>query len=1037
VKYETNCAERGVRVMQALMFVMIIAQTMCTKITAVAGKGRFEMATREQAKSAEKEASNCAAATSVQKEKTENREQTEANFAAAMGVQTKQTENTGQTKAVKVEVATSVQKEQTESREQTDVANVAAATTNMGQAEQTQQVRQARLEQAANVAEKWKTAANENEMGRAHANGTGRNAASREPAVMKRSTRSGWPSVTAAAFTTIVLIIMMSTTAGATEHGLTQRMMRVRQEMEWDWERDRTQMKPIWQTASDKVDKIDTIMRTVDLFEMEVQKWQEMESGRVRRIKDKDNIDFVTKVGELQQTMNRLGELKRGDCRVHRTDAGEARHIRDDKAEATLQILDELNNDMRSKIKKQGITVNLRRHIQFMSRLLDEERHKAQNDKELRQGKPAETGSTQEQKARDMSEAEERAVGQLSRRHTMFKRRLQDDGRQREGTEKERRHTLSQVNGFMQEQLENDVKVYNRSDKQNEKSDTNDEKVLKNIPNAQNYVARQTAKQQAAHSAQETVEQASSRSRSESVSDSSRVRSAVLPDSGETMPYELDPADTRGGQQGVASSEQACLRLELRVEKVCAYWWTVGTYWMQYEHDPADKRGSQEGIASSEQACLRLELRVEKVCAYWWTVGTYWMQCAIVVVAIYSILISLDMIEERRYKRECHALGLKYPGPDKMDVKSYIANGIALSWIMTVCVLLVMSPARNQIAEVGSNIPVSSIEFDMPLGARAKIISVIKTKDTTSSDNSQIHTDNGNSGEIKLDTKQQMSDSNIDLDGINQIQMGELEKMAHSKILGGGTKTTKCTQCGKNRKTELVESKARAAAATSTAGQTPLTVEKMKDAVVKTLMTRGPTEAAFAGMHETGRGNELGLEEHTSFGAMTEGATEDEASSDGECTDLGPDARVRRKPANEKSTGGVDTGEVSDIRPRWPPFRLVEHMAFGAMAEGQTADDENSGTEESRPHHAEKFTWNLSVVGMVISALSLIVSIWSYLSNYAGEASGEVVANVRSWTGHLIAFLAAALGVTYLMPLAFIITGTQPHAAAYSVAGIA
>jgi len=968
VKYETNCAERGVRVMQALMFVMIIAQTMCTKITAVAGKGRFEMATREQAKSAEKEASNCAAATSVQKEKTENREQTEANFAAAMGVQTKQTENTGQTKAVKVEVATSVQKEQTESREQTDVANVAAATTNMGQAEQTQQVRQARLEQAANVAEKWKTAANENEMGRAHANGTGRNAASREPAVMKRSTRSGWPSVTAAAFTTIVLIIMMSTTAGATEHGLTQRMMRVRQEMEWDWERDRTQMKPIWQTASDKVDKIDTIMRTVDLFEMEVQKWQEMESGRVRRIKDKDNIDFVTKVGELQQTMNRLGELKRGDCRVHRTDAGEARHIRDDKAEATLQILDELNNDMRSKIKKQGITVNLRRHIQFMSRLLDEERHKAQNDKELRQGKPAETGSTQEQKARDMSEAEERAVGQLSRRHTMFKRRLQDDGRQREGTEKERRHTLSQVNGFMQEQLENDVKVYNRSDKQNEKSDTNDEKVLKNIPNAQNYVARQTAKQQAAHSAQETVEQASSRSRSESVSDSSRVRSAVLPDSGETMPYELDPADTRGGQQGVASSDQACMRLELQVEKVCEYWWTV---------------------------------------------GTYWLKCAIVVVVMYSIAISWKMIGGRRYQSDCLAQRINYPGWVQVDVKSHIANGIALSWIMTVCVLLVMSPARNQIAEVGSNIPVSSIEFDMPLGARAKIISVIKTKDTTSSDNSQIHTDNGNSGEIKLDTKQQMSDSNIDLDGINQIQMGELEKMAHSKILGGGTKTTKCTQCGKNRKTELVESKARAAAATSTAGQTPLTVEKMKDAVVKTLMRRGPTEAAFAGMHETGRGNELGLEEHTSFGAMTEGATEDEASSDGECTDLGPDARVRRKPANEKSTGGVDTGEVSDIRPRWPPFRIVEHMAFGAMTEGQTADDENSGTEESRPHHAEKFTW--SVVGMVISTLSLIVSIWSYMSNYAGEASGEVVATERSWTGQMIAYLLIVLSVTYLM----------------------
>ena len=161
-----------------------------------------------------------------------------------------------------------------------------------------------------------------------------------------------------------------------------------------------------------------------------------------------------------------------------------------------------------------------------------------------------------------------------------------------------------------------------------------------------------------------------------------------------------------------------------------------------YEHDPADKRGSQEGIASSEQACLRLELRVEKVCAYWWTVGTYWMQCAIVVVAIYSILISWDMIEERRYKRECHALGSKYPGPVKMDVKSYIAHGIALSWIMTICVLLVMSPAPNQIAEVGSNTPAPGIDFVMPMGARAKIKTAIKTKDTSSSDNSQMHTVN-------------------------------------------------------------------------------------------------------------------------------------------------------------------------------------------------------------------------------------------------------------------------------------------------------
>ena len=48
----------------------------------------------------------------------------------------------------------------------------------------------------------------------------------------------------------------------------------------------------------------------------------------------------------------------------------------------------------------------------------------------------------------------------------MLKHRLQDDERQREGTEKESRHTLSQVTECMQEQLKNVVKVYNRSDKQ-------------------------------------------------------------------------------------------------------------------------------------------------------------------------------------------------------------------------------------------------------------------------------------------------------------------------------------------------------------------------------------------------------------------------------------------------------------------------------------------------------------------------------------------------------------------------------------------
>ena len=45
------------------------------------------------------------------------------------------------------------------------------------------------------------------------------------------------------------------------------------------------------------------------------------------RFKDKDNIELASKVGELQQTMDQLGMLKRGDCRVQRKEAAEARRI--------------------------------------------------------------------------------------------------------------------------------------------------------------------------------------------------------------------------------------------------------------------------------------------------------------------------------------------------------------------------------------------------------------------------------------------------------------------------------------------------------------------------------------------------------------------------------------------------------------------------------------------------------------------------------------------------------------------------------------
>jgi len=65
-----------------------------------------------------------------------------------------------------------------------------------------------------------------------------------------------------------------------------------------------------------------------------------------------------------------------------------------------------------------------------------------------------------------------------------------------------------------------------------------------------------------------------------------------------------------------------------------------------------------------------------------------------------------------------------------------------------------MSPASNQISEIGPDTPAPAIDFDLQLGARAKIYSVIKTKGTSNSENSIEQTDNENSGEIRMDVRQ-------------------------------------------------------------------------------------------------------------------------------------------------------------------------------------------------------------------------------------------------------------------------------------------
>ena len=57
---------------------------------------------------------------------------------------------------------------------------------------------------------------------------------------------------------------------------------------------------------------------------------------------------------------------------------------------------------------------------------------------------------------------------------------------------------------------------------------------------------------------------------------------------------------------------------------------------------------------------------------------------------------------------------------DRVSVKSHIANGIAISWIIACCVVLVVSPASNQIAAAGQNTPATKKIFDMQLGAGTK-----------------------------------------------------------------------------------------------------------------------------------------------------------------------------------------------------------------------------------------------------------------------------------------------------------------------------
>jgi hypothetical protein len=137
-----------------------------------------------------------------------------------------------------------------------------------------------------------------------------------------------------------------------------------------------------------------------------------------------------------------------------------------------------------------------------------------------------------------------------------------------------------------------------------------------------------------------------------------------------------------------------------------------------------------------------------------------------------------------------------------------------------------------------------------------------------------------------------------------------------------------------------------AAAATSTAGKTPLTVENVQEAVVKALATQAPTAAAFAGMHEFERGNGFGLKKHAAFGAIAEGVTDDQASP-----------------------GGVGTGEDIDSRPRREPSR---------------------GPNQAATIHK----W-LPWLSLRMGLLSMVMMVMAQLMAHVGDMGTEVVYSIR------------------------------------------
>jgi len=826
-------------------------QTGRTGITAVAGKGSFEVATRVQ-KNEHYDAKTAAAEIEprVQTSRTEGADkQSRGCRQAEPRMQTSRAEGAdkqsrGCRQAVKDAEATGIPKMQ-RMGQGLEGENIEAAAA-MKHMERTE-----RLERSCDVEMQEKVA-------------------SKRSAWMQRDSRTRRPAAMAITTVMLVITILASAEAGMTENA-------------------GAQVAGLQSVCMEEAENARTTAHS--------QTQQVMKSDREQRLEAKEVDELTAKLGELRLTIDKIGELKREECCVKHSETAESQRIRADGAEATLNILDELNNNMRSEIEKQGTRVNLGRHIQFMRRLLDAERHKAQDAQELRQGNSAETESMQQQKREDINDATDQGTAhQVSRRHKMMMRRLQEDARQRHGAEKEIQSIIIQVTAAVkvQEEEEHDAKRQREGEV--------------NAPCELKYNADKRQDSSVKHG--NTRNKSGKYADGKSDRDQRRGRNAEISDSGDELRTEHAPAEMRSTEGVAPGADTGTLkgkngRQQAYVEKE----WETGT------------EGTGSKVTWIDEWIPLIQKYREFVMGWWdrWKGLGYFYMFVVISMGVLYIFVA--------------------PSHTKPKVREIIAEFLILG-----IGIIVLTVLETKVAG-GLDTHAQAINIAMRINTQGKIHPDVTKRKFERDENANEYIDTGNSGELKKDG--------------NKVTLGLVDHTAFGVMAEGQTADDE------NSGAE----------------------ERSKDAVVKALTAQAPAVAAFAGMHEMERGNGFGLGDHTACGAKAEGAT-----------------------ADEKSTGGVDTGEVGDTRPRSP---------------------------RRSPKIAENILTYLPWLSMAVGLVSITLMTVAELMHHVGDMGTEALYMARRATGMIFAG-AGYVGVcSYIMKVIVVsyVVG-MPPAAAYSVAGI-